>query len=179
MAENPERKFVCCICCTTYPAVSDLRERDSNPGHRGAMMLQPVSHARPSETSRHLSWESVRVNLSKPTMTNLQAFPTQGKPTNILLLISDKAPAFCTALLKDEDGSKYRNIENKHKNNYQEINREVLERWLQGGGKATDWTTLVRTLRDVELGELAKDIELTVLKWKQRGKRRLTASLPA
>ena len=89
-------------------------------------------------------------------MTNLRAFPAKGKLTNIPLAISDKAHDFCTALLEDEDGSKFRDIENKHKNGLQEINSEVLVRWLQGGGKPVNWKTLVGTLKDIEMRALKK-----------------------
>jgi hypothetical protein len=53
-------------------------------------------------------------------------------------------------LLEDDDGSKFREIEGKHKNSYQGMNSETLERWLQGGGKLpVVWEVLIATLREI------------------------------
>ena len=113
-------------------------------------------------------------------MNNLLSFPSENKVINIPLTISSKAHDFCISLLEDEDGSKFRDIENRHsKNGYQEINSEILERWLQGSGQPVDWKILVHTLKDIEMGELSKQVEVGVLKWTQRGRSRKSYSLPS
>jgi len=48
----------------------------------------------------------------------------------------------------------------RHMNNAQQINMEILQEWLAGGGKEpVSWRTLIRVLRDVGLNVLAGDIE--------------------
>jgi hypothetical protein len=186
MADSQERKFVFCVCCqTTYTgstepgarkeaAAGDTGGRKSSQPDAVHVPLKPVQH----QPYRQASWDKGRVNLSKPTMGNLLSFPSSGnKVHNIPLVISDKAHEFCINLLDDDDGSKFREIEAKHKNSYQGMNSETLERWLQGGGKQpVVWDVLVATLREVDMMVLASEIELSVLKWKKKDK---TTSLPS
>jgi hypothetical protein len=119
------------------------------------------------------------VDLSKPTMINLLGFQSGNETLNIPLAISDKAQEFCIHLLEDDDGSKFREIEAKHKNSYQGMNSETLERWLQGGGKQpVVWDVLVATLRKIDMAVLAKEIETGVIKWKKKKGKVATRSLP-
>ena len=49
-----------------------------------------------------------------------------------------------------------------HKHHYdaEQINSEILQEWLTGKGKQpVTWTTLVEVLRDIELSNLAGEIE--------------------
>jgi hypothetical protein len=129
-------------------------------------------------TTRHFSWEK-EVDLSEPTMINLQRFPSGTEYINIPLVICDKAREFCNHLLVDKDGSKFREIETKHKNSYQEINVETLECWVRGGGKQpVTWDMLIATLQEVEMPVLAKQIQVGVVKWKKEKNQFFSKSLP-
>ena len=64
-----------------------------------------------------------------------------------------------TFLLND-DGLRVRIMALKHLNDAEEINVEVLQKWVTGRGRQpVTWTTLVEVLRDIELSVLAGDIE--------------------
>jgi hypothetical protein len=181
MADHQERKFVCCICClTTHTGITGRRStvsgrggaRERRSGQSSTMPLKPIRQE-PS------SWDKNQVNLSKPTMGSLLSFPSGDKLLNVPLVISDKAHEFCINLLDDDDGSKFREIEAKHKNSYQGMNSETLERWLQGGGKQpVVWDVLIATLREVDMMVLAGEIELSILKWKKGREKSMTISLP-
>ena len=66
---------------------------------------------------------------------------------------------FGTQLLKDSDGKKVHIIEMKHWDPV-DITVEILEQWLQGGGRTPiTWQTLIKCLRDTYLNVLANNIE--------------------
>ena len=51
----------------------------------------------------------------------------------------------------------------KHLNDAEEINMEILQKWLSGRGKQpVTWVTLVEVLHDIELSTLASDIETVI-----------------
>ena len=55
-------------------------------------------------------------------------------------------------------------MEHKHRGDAEQINMEILEEWVNGRGKQpVSWVTLTEVLRDVELSELASDIEAVKL----------------
>ena len=48
----------------------------------------------------------------------------------------------------------------KHSNNADSINKEILSKWLQGVGKQpVTWSILIGVLKDIDLNSLANDIE--------------------
>jgi hypothetical protein len=174
-----EGRFVCCICCSK-----------TNPDERtpvsysklGAKHGATAINYQPSNQVKRpcCSWIQDEVDLSKPTMINLLWFQSGNETLIIPLAISDKAQEFCIHLLEDNDGSKFREIEAKHKNSYQGMNSETLERWLQGGGKQpVVWDVLIATLREIDMAVLAKGIERGVIKWKKKQKKAATQSLPS
>ena len=56
------------------------------------------------------------------------------------------------------------NIEHKHQRDAEWISTEILEEWVSGRGRqSVSWATLTEVLRDVELSELASDIEAVKL----------------
>ena len=66
---------------------------------------------------------------------------------------------FGTLLLEDLNGMRIRNMEMKHMKNPEQINMEVLQEWVEGGGKQpVTWDTLIDVLRDTELTRLASEI---------------------
>ena len=86
------------------------------------------------------------------------------KRINIPQEISTKYPQFGILLLEDTNGTKIRNIEYKHRGDAEQINLEILEEWINGRGRQpVSWATLTEVLQDVELSELASDIEAVKL----------------
>ena len=66
---------------------------------------------------------------------------------------------FGTLLLKDKTGIKVDNIEDECRGRPDRINTKILQYWVQGKGLPVTWDTLVHTLRDCNLNELAKEIQ--------------------
>ena len=63
-------------------------------------------------------------------------------------------------LLNDTTGTVTQAIINQYHRNASEINMEILQRWIQGRGKLpVEWATLIEVLKDIELTELAREIE--------------------
>ncbi len=66
----------------------------------------------------------------------------------------------CVFLLKDDHGNIAAALEKEHSKNGEDINREVLRRWLNGEGLLpVSWATLIGVLKDMEQDTLAKKIE--------------------
>ena len=67
-------------------------------------------------------------------------------------------------LLNDESGAAVRAIECQYHLRAAAINCEILQRWIQGGGKGpVTWETLVKVLEQVELKTLASKIQSSLL----------------
>ena len=100
----------------------------------------------------------------QPTLIELVRFRGRERRINIPQEISTKYPQFGILLLEDTNGTKIRNIEYKHRGDAEQINLEILEEWINGRGRQpVSWATLTEVLRDVELSELASDIEAVKL----------------
>ena len=97
-----------------------------------------------------------------PTLRELTTFPTRshGK-VNISEQIGVKYKQFGVQLLEDSNGARVSNMVDKHRGDPERINTEILQEWLQNkhGERPVSWRTLVEVLRDIKLGELARDIE--------------------
>ena len=66
---------------------------------------------------------------------------------------------FGILLLNDPNGSRVKNIIHKHQQEGPEnINMEILQEWVEGRGEPLTWEILVKTLEDIGLKILAKDI---------------------
>ena len=95
-----------------------------------------------------------------PTMLELVRFRGRERRINIPQEIGVKYSQFGLLLLNDTTGAKVCNIEHKHHRNAERINTEILEEWLEGRGKQpVNWRTLIKVLHDVQLSNLASDIE--------------------
>ena len=70
-----------------------------------------------------------------------------------------KYTALGLLLLNDEDGAVVTAIISQHQLNATNIVLEILMRWVRGEGKEATWRTLVGTLRDIGLHELATCID--------------------
>ena len=64
-------------------------------------------------------------------------------------------------LLNDRTGAKVRNIAETHRDNPEQINQEIIEKWIQGQGELpVTWEKLVEVLQKVCLNRLAYDIAI-------------------
>ena len=100
----------------------------------------------------------------QPTMVELVRFQGRERRINIPQEIGINYPQFGILLLEDTNGAKVRNIEHKHQKDAEQINTEILQEWVSGRGRLpVSWATLTEVLRDVELCELASDIEAVKL----------------
>ena len=97
---------------------------------------------------------------TKPTLPDLLKFTcTDGRVISIPEQIATKYFQFGTFLLDDRDGSKVESMAHKHLNNSEQINTEILQKWLTGSGKQpVEWATLVEVLNDIKLSTLADEI---------------------
>ena len=79
---------------------------------------------------------------------------------NIAEEISTKYHDFGLLLLDDHNGTRVRNMELKHREDANRINKEILQEWATGRGKKpVSWQTLTEVLCDIELCTLASEIE--------------------
>ena len=62
-------------------------------------------------------------------------------------------------LLNDDTGAVTQAIINWYHEDAAKINREILQRWIQGQGMPVEWATLIEVLKDIGLTELAREIE--------------------
>ena len=100
----------------------------------------------------------------QPTLIELVRFRGRERRINIPQEIGAKYLQFGILLLEDTNGTRVRNIEHKHQRDAEQINMEILEEWVNGRGRQpVSWKTLTEVLRDVELGQLAGDIEAVKL----------------
>ena len=99
-------------------------------------------------------------------MIELVRFRGRERRINIPQEISTKYYQFGVLLLEDTYGTRVRNMEHKHLRDAEQINicMEILQEWVSGRGKQpVSWATLTEVLQDVELSELASEIEAVKL----------------
>ena len=97
-------------------------------------------------------------------MMELVRFRGRERRINVAQEISTKYPQFGILLLEDTNGTRVRNMEYKHRGDPEQINTEILQEWVSGRGRLpVSWATLTEVLRDVELSEVASDIEAVKL----------------
>ena len=103
----------------------------------------------------------------QPKLPLLLDFPLRerdGEGLNIINRIGTTYRMLGTMLLNDDTGATTEAIEQRFNQKASDINYEILRRWLQGGGKTpVTWMTLVRVLKQVELIELSRKIENSLL----------------
>ena len=74
--------------------------------------------------------------------------------------LGDKYRKFGICLLNDKTGARVKAIEQEKMKNAEEINIQILQEWLQGGGEnPVSWETLISVLEKCKLNQLAKSIE--------------------
>ena len=96
-----------------------------------------------------------------PEFFNLRT--SSGSTVNIVKQIGTHYTSLGPQLLNDDNGAVTTAITNEHKEKADAINQEILTRWLRGQGKKpVTWSTLIDVLRDVELSELADEIQVAL-----------------
>ena len=71
---------------------------------------------------------------------------------------------FGILLLDDKDGNRTNAIIKEKRENAEEINTEILHKWLQGNGKdSVSWATLVEVLDKIGLKKLAKHVKVGIV----------------
>ena len=94
-----------------------------------------------------------------PNMDELVGFQGREKIINIPLEICLMFYPFGTLLLDADSWARVNSIVFKHKEDVQQINKDILQQWIEGKGKKpVTWKTLIDVLKDVELTALAEDI---------------------
>ena len=98
---------------------------------------------------------------AKPTLPMLTFLPTRsGDGIKIIQRIGVKFRTLGTLLLADDDGAKTEAMIVSHHHQPADITRGILSSWLNGGGrKPVTWDTFIAVLHQVDLQELAQDIE--------------------
>ena len=94
----------------------------------------------------------------RPNMRELIRFQGRNTPINIPQRIGTKWDDFGIFLLRDDHAAIVDSIAKEQRDRPEQINKEILKRWIQGGGQPVTWETLVGVLRDIELNELADGI---------------------
>ena len=97
----------------------------------------------------------------KPTLPKLLKFCIDtGANINIFRRIGTHYTDLGVMLLNDEDGSIVESITSQFHENASNISREILMRWIRGEGlQPVTWRTLIDTLQDIGLTELATCID--------------------
>ncbi len=62
---------------------------------------------------------------------------------------------FGILLLNDATGARISAMEQTHRGRPIDINREILQEWIRGGGRPVTWKVLVEVLRAIHLNVLA------------------------
>ena len=98
----------------------------------------------------------------KPSIEDLLNFKDGTSKINITSRISTKYFDFGIQLLHDFNYVK--SLEQQYNRDSEKINTHILQKWLGGTGrKPISWATLVDVLRDIQLGELADQIERSIM----------------
>lgn len=100
-----------------------------------------------------------------PSLLKILKFPGRKGFINIPQRIGTKYTQFGVFLLKDGTGAQVQAIEKKHCNDAEQINLEILQKWLNGEGKQpVTWETLTAVLCDAQLTTLADEIKCQLYK---------------
>ena len=95
----------------------------------------------------------------RPTLLQLIRFSIGDKNVNIIEMIGPHYFNFGISLLQDDTGAVMNAIVEHCREDATKINRQVLCKWLEGGGKQpVSWATLATELELCGLTELARDI---------------------
>ena len=94
------------------------------------------------------------------TLPQLIRFKTQSGSINILERIGIHYWELGVLLLEDATGAHTQAIIEHHREDAIKINFQIFQKWIQGKGKLpVEWSTLVEVLKNIELVQLANEIE--------------------
>lgn len=97
-------------------------------------------------------------------MTELIKFVGQKGRKSIPAEIGDDYFKFGKHLLNDDTGEVVDDITLKCQKCPEQINANILRRWIEGEGKTpVTWATLIEVLKDISHDALAKDIECSLV----------------
>ena len=101
----------------------------------------------------------------RPSLPKLLCFRTNtGTTINIMSRVGTHYTDLGLILLDDEDGALVEAITSQFHENAVKITREILMQWIRGEGiQPVTWKTLIDTLRDIGLTELATSIHDSLL----------------
>ena len=100
------------------------------------------------------------VQRQPPTLPELIRFKTRSGSINILKQIGTHYRELGVLLLEDATGEVTRAIIEQHCEDATKINFQIFQKWIQGKGKLpVEWSTLVEVLKNIELVQLANEIE--------------------
>ena len=108
----------------------------------------------------HLMWLGSNSH-PRNQSSQILSLPTLAK-LGVAEQVGTKFRKFGTLLLDDRKGNQVDTIEQELRGKVEDINRRILQYWLQGKGLSVTWETLVHTLRTCSLNELADQIEASV-----------------
>ena len=95
----------------------------------------------------------------KPTLPTLIKSCLSSHCTNIPSRIGQKYWQFGILLLDDDDGHVIDAIVHEHQRDAEVINLKILQLWINGvGQQPVTWGTLIQVLHDIQLNELAREI---------------------
>ena len=94
-----------------------------------------------------------------PTLLDLMRFTTGGGTISIIEMIGTKYYELGMGLLQDHHGAKLDAIVRECRDNASDINRKILQKWVNGDGKQpASWATLATELELSGLSTLAMNI---------------------
>ena len=92
----------------------------------------------------------------RPTLPELQHFPTKDGFRDIVGEIANEYQNFGIPLLNDTNGDKVESIKKAQLQSPVAITREILRQWLHGSGRLpVTWKILVECLKEAELNTAA------------------------
>lgn len=101
------------------------------------------------------------VPTDKLSLTEFIKVPGRRGTINIPQQIGSEYIAFGMSLLDDKTGKRVTEFVCKHKRDFEAINMEILQKWLDGEGKhPVTWKTLIDVLRGIKMDSLADEIEV-------------------
>ena len=101
----------------------------------------------------------------KPTLPTLLKYPpccSSHQCINIAARIGDKYWKFGIIFLLDDKHGEVVDaiVHSMHQQDTEQINVKILQKWLNGMGlQPVTWETLTQVLKDIQLNELAKEID--------------------
>ena len=106
------------------------------------------------------SFPSIPTDQRPPSLPTLTCFKTSSGSINVAERIGAQYLTFGLQLLEDATGAITKAIEEECHHNAYKINLEILMKWIGGQGRRPlSWATLIKVLKDIQLSELAREIE--------------------